>query len=208
MVVSFYMTDENKIGNIESLEKNGQIGIKSENSPFATTFYFDDFYNDKAVKKFIKSTERLIRQSKEYRSYIEQLRTNFTELNHDSIQANITTLDTDMEFHHYPLSLYDLVETQMIRYMVEDKKFTTFSVAKAIMDLHYRHLVGLVPLSPTNHELAHDGKLFLSAKQVFGNYKDYVKDNTKYISADLRNKISDMEKNSSANAPTDYLGII
>lgn len=199
--------EENKIGNIESLEQNGQLGIKSENSPFATTFYFEEFYDDKLVKKFIKSTERCIRQSKEYKLYIEQLRSNFSELNRDSIQSNITTLDADLEFHHYPFSLYDLVETYMIHCMVNNIKFTTFSVAKKIMELHNEHKIGLVPLNKTNHELVHDGKIFISKKQIFGDYSSFMKEYDKSISLDMKNKIKEMEDNSNNNALTDFLGI-
>ena len=39
--------------------------------------------DDKAVKRFIQSTERLIRTSREYKAYIELLRTNIFALNHN-----------------------------------------------------------------------------------------------------------------------------
>ena len=200
--------DENKIGNIESIEMNGQVAIKSENSPFATSFYFDNYYDDKAVKKFIKSCERMIRHSTEYKLYIEQLRSNLSELNRDVVQGNITTLDADLEFHHYPFSLYDLIEIYMIKAMLEDRKITTYSVSRAIMDLHYKHHVGLVPLGKTNHELVHDGKLFISENQIFGNFKQFARDYDIAISMDLKAKLKDLKNYTEKDSPTDFMGII
>lgn len=38
------------IGNIKTIANQDDFGIKSENSPFAESFYFADIYDDKAVK--------------------------------------------------------------------------------------------------------------------------------------------------------------
>ena len=67
------ITEGNSIGNVASLEVDGQLGLKSDSSPFAECFYFQDFYDEQAVKKFAKSVERLIRTSREYNEYIELL---------------------------------------------------------------------------------------------------------------------------------------
>ena len=124
------MESKNSIGNIHPVEANGSFGIKSENSPFAESFYFEDFYDDKIVKKFIKNVEKLIRTSKEYKNYIENLRTNVLALNHDSILGNITTADVDLEFHHYPFTLYETVEVVMLDHFVNKKLFTSLKAKK------------------------------------------------------------------------------
>ena len=64
----------------------------------------------KAYKKFIGNIERLIRSSREYKKYIELLRTNLSALNLDNILSNITNADAELEFHHYPFTLYDVVD--------------------------------------------------------------------------------------------------
>ena len=51
---------ETVIGNINTIEANNEIGLQSTSSPFCQTFYFEDYYDDKAVKAFIKSVEKLI----------------------------------------------------------------------------------------------------------------------------------------------------
>lgn len=199
---------DNSIGNIHPIETNGSFGIKSENSPFAESFYFEDYYDDKAIKKFIKNVEKLVRTSREYKGYIEDLRTNILPLNHDSILGNITTADVDLEFHHYPLSLYDLIETVMLKNVIDKNKFTSFSIAKEVMELHSKHLVGLVPLTKTTHELAHSGAIFLSKNQVFGDYSTFMIDYNNAISLDIRNKVNLMEHYSNNGAPSDFKGLL
>ena len=74
------------------------------------------------------------------------------------------------------------------------------------MDLHYKNIIGLVPLTKTNHELAHDGKIFLSTKQIFGNWEEFYNQYLKYISVENKNKIKDLKEKSEANLPTDFMG--
>lgn len=196
--------NETVIGNIQAVSNETKIGIKSVNSPFALAFTFDDYYDEKAVKRFIKSVEKLIRQSTEYKTYIELLRTNIHALNKDNILSNITTGDVDLEFHHYPFSLYELIEIVMGNHIINKETFTSFSLAKEIMELHYKHLIGLVPLTRTTHELAHSGKIFLSNKQIFGNYQEFIKIYNNSISRELKNKIENMNKYSELGVPSDF----
>lgn len=202
------INEGNAVGNVSSVELNGQIGIKSDSSPFAECLYFQDFYDENAVKKFTKNVERLIRTSREYNDYIALLRTNCSELNHDNILHNITNSDVDLEFHHYPFSLFDIVSIVMNNHVIDGKKFTSFSLAKEIMKLHYEHKIGLVPLTKTMHELAHDGKLFLSTKQIFGDYKSFIKEYEKGITAEQIIGLEELEKLSNDGIPSDIGGIL
>ena len=49
------------------------------------------------------------------------------------------------------------------------------------MRLHYRGLVGLIPLSVTAHELVHDGKLIVPLNCVYGKFVQFVKEYYDYI---------------------------
>lgn len=196
------------IGNIETVEIENDFGIKANDSPFAVSFYFDDFYDDKAVKQFIKNTERLIRTSKEYKTYIELLRTNIFALNHDSILSNITTADVDLEFHHTPLTLYDIIEIIMLDHMTKGIKFTSFSIAKKVMNAHFEHKIGITPLTKTTHELAHSGNLFIKKQQIFGDYRAFMKQYANGISANINQKINNMEALSEKNIPSDFRGLL
>lgn len=198
----------NTIGNISSVEVDGQIGVQADSTPFAECFYFQDFYDESAVKKFAKNVERLIRTSREYNTYIELLRTNCNVLNHDNILHNITTGDVDLEFHHYPFTLFDIVMIVMNKHVIDGVKFTSFSIAKEIMELHYKHIIGLVPLTKTMHELAHDGKLFLGSNQVFGNYNEFIKLYQSGITPDQLAQIANIEEMTKTGAASDVRGIL
>lgn len=203
------MDNENQvIGNINSVSDENNIGIQSTSSPFVTTFYFQDYYDDKLVNKFIKTVEKLIRTSREYKTYIEELRTNVYALNHDSIMSNITTADVDLEFHHYPLTLFEIVEVCMLQHINDGKQFTSFSLAKEIMEEHFKHHIGIVPLSHTMHELAHSGNLFISKKQIFGDYQKFISEHPNGVPNDVKTKITTMEKYSDAGVPSDFKGLL
>ena len=47
-------------------------------------------------------------------------------------------------------------------------------VAKEVMELHYKLLVGLIPLSQTVHELAHNSRIFIPSDKVLGRYDLFV----------------------------------
>lgn len=202
------MPDNTVIGNINTIETASGTAIKSTNSPFAENFYFEDYYDEKAVKKFIKIVERLIRNSREYSTYIELVRTNVGELNHDNVLHNVTTADVDLEFHHYPFSLYDIIEVVMTKHVVNKEKFTSFSIAKEVMGLHYKHEIGLVPLARTTHELVHSGNLFISKDQIFGDYRQFMTDYSAGLSYEIGSKISKMEQLSNSNIPSDFRGLL
>ena len=76
------------------------------------------------------------------------------------------------------------------------------------MDLHFEHKIGFVPLITTNHELAHNDAIFISLKQVFGDwysfYKDYNVDNLPEYKA----KIDHLKELSTAGMKSDYKGIL
>lgn len=200
--------ENNIMGNIDAVKEGEIFGIKASDSPFAETFYFSDYYDDKKVKQFIKSVEKLIRTSVEYKTYIELLRTNIFALNHDSIMSNITTADVDLEFHHYPFSLYELIECCILQHIYKNENFTSFSLAKEIMEEHFKNNIGLVPLTKTTHELAHSGNLFLSSKQVFGNYHKFMEEHKNGLTAEIVEKINTMERRTADNIPTDFKGLV
>ena len=200
--------DNNIIGNIDAVSNDKVFGIKASDSPFAETFYFTDYYDDKLIKQFIKSVEKLVRTSVEYKTYIELLRTNIFALNHDSIMSNITTADVDLEFHHYPFTLYEIIECLMLQHIYDNENFTSFSIAKEVMDQHFKNNIGLVPLTKTTHELAHSGNLFISSKQIFGNYKKFMEEHPNGLTAEIIEKITLMEKRTNENIPSDFRRLI
>lgn len=197
--------EENKLGNLSFNSEN--MRIKSNKSIYCDSFYFIDVFDDNSYKKFIKGTERLIRQSKEYRKYIELLRTNFQALNYDSVLSNISSNDANLEFHHYPLSLYEIVDVLVSKHIINKDNITSFSIAKEVMEYHYKNKIGLVPFSEMNHKLAHMGALFIHKKQIYGNYESFVEENKIGVSSDLIAKLNKLDKMSDSDVASDFKGL-
>lgn len=195
------------MSNIGNLEFDN-LKIKSNKSIYCESFYFVDVFDETNLKKFIKSVERTVRSSKEYKRYIENLRTNVHALNYDTVMSNISNTDTALEFHHYPLSLYEISEILILDHLANKDNITSFSIAKEIMEYHFKNKIGLVSLTKTNHELAHDGALFLHKNQIFGKYEEFINEHPNGISMDIRNKIDRLNKMSDANVATDFKGLL
>lgn len=194
------------IGNIQiDTEK---LYIQSNQSIFCESFYFIDIYDENAYKKFIKQTERIIRKSKEYTKYIETLRTNIPALNYDSIMSNISNADASLELHHYPLNLYTIVEIVLNHHLMNKDKVTTFSIAKEVMECHFRNIIGLVSLATTNHQLAHLSSIFLDKRQVFGDYETFLDEYKNAVSVDVKEKIERLNQLSDNNSAIDFKGIL
>lgn len=138
-----------------------------------------DFENDmKEKKNFIKYVEKLVRNSFEYRSYIKYLKkelniTKCTFLSGVNIRENTRVR---LEFHHYPFTLFDIVNIILQKHLANNEvRFNPFSLAEEVAKLHYENLIGLVPVSKTEHELIHSGKKFVNIKYILGAYKKFMK---------------------------------
>jgi hypothetical protein len=101
------------VGNVQAVQVGSKPMLKSSSSIFYESFYFQDYYDDSLIKKFIKSTERMIRMSLEYSQYISMIKTNYTMMGFDNVLSHIDSSDAEIEFHHYPFSLYDIVDIVM-----------------------------------------------------------------------------------------------
>lgn len=142
-------------------------------------------YNEKTRSKFIKSVEKIVRSSLEYREFIAYLRAelgmNFCMFFNNVSRNEIKNLG--IEIHHIPFSLFDIVNIVLRKYEAEEMTIDPLVIADEVMQLHYRGMVGLVPLSVTVHELYHRGDLFIPLQYVdkgfilfYQEYKDYMKE--------------------------------
>ena len=71
-------------------------------------------------------------------------------------------------------------------------------VAKEVMELHYKLIIGLIPLSETVHELVHNGFLFIPTTNVYGAYKDFVERYRVYMDPQLLKTLKEAEEASKA----------
>lgn len=163
----------------------------------------DTLIDEKFMNKYIKRIESIIRSSFEYRQYIYILK-NEINLTKCKFLKNLDVTDSDfsLEFHHYPFTLYDIVAIHYNELLVKcstdmsNANLITnpFYIADKITKEHYENKIGLVPLSLTVHELAHNGLMFipLNKDYVFGNYNEFIKNHS--LEGDYISKIEALEK--------------
>jgi hypothetical protein len=132
--------------------------------------------DDKEYEKFVRDIETNIRRSFEYKNMIFYLRNNM-DMNKCAFLKGVTnedTYDIKIEIHHYPFSLRDIVDIVIRKRQYYHESLTVQMVAKECMELHYKLLVGLIPLSKTVHELAHSARLFIPVDKVIGRYNLFI----------------------------------
>lgn len=154
-----------------------------------------DIFDEKDYRKYINDIKKCIRNSLEYRQFIQYLK-NYMDMNQSSFFENIDNSDNSkikIEIHHSPYTLEDIVITVCNKRVFYNEEIDIESVAKEVMFIHYNLMVGLIPLSETEHELVHNQYLFIPTNKVIGNYKDFENLYGNWIPEDVKEKIKSYE---------------
>lgn len=165
-------------------------------------FNFDGFFDNRTFERFVKSVERIIRMDWSYLNYIKKIKEAEHNLTKDVVLNNLKSTDATIEMHHHPLTLYDIVSIVALHNFNNDIEFTSFSLAKEVVKLHYDNLIGLAPMSVTTHQLAHlevDPKtkrryVSLTKKQIFGKYEEFTKKYKDGMTLETKQKMLDFER--------------
>lgn len=142
-----------------------------------------DIYDDKQYKKYVSDIEKTVRKSPEYRRMIAYLRDHM-DMDQCAFYKNVSTngdkrSKMKIEIHHSPFTLYDIVVTVIQKRIFYKEDMDVELVAKEVAMLHYKMMVGLIPLGVTPHELVHNAYLFVPVQYVMGRYElfiDYYKE--------------------------------
>lgn len=137
---------------------------------------------EKQKDKLIKTIERLVRASLEYKDLIKYLK-NYINMNECEFFPNFKGGKSRgmIEIHHAPYDLYTITWIVMEKQEQEKGYIDELDVAEEVMYLHYQGMVGLIPLSITAHELVHDGQLIVPLNCVRGKFVQFTKDYYPYI---------------------------
>lgn len=181
--------DTNTLNKEEKLQLNlsvSQFDIK--------TSYLTD--KEDIDDKFIKYIEREIRNSFEYKNYIQYLKEEL-DLTKCSLLPNIDikTTPVSLEFHHFPFTLYDItkiIASAMLEESV-DKSVSCFDIAEQVVLEHYKGIIGLVPLTETMHQMAHSGSIIIPFDKINGGYNLFIKKYIKHIDPAQVEKIQGMK---------------
>jgi hypothetical protein len=131
----------------------------------------------------------------EYKDYISFLKEYvgldrcafFNNVVHDKTSAN---KHISIEIHHDPLTLYDIVEIVLCKYEAEGLEIDEFDIADEVMELHYNNMIGLIPLSKTAHQLAHNSnKAPIPLTLIYGRYAEFLRIYEAYVPEEIYDKI-------------------
>lgn len=145
-----------------------------------------DLESDKDLKKYFKTIENEVRHSFEYKEYIPYIKEHYG-LNHSAFEK-ISCKDNravKIEIHHFPYSLYDIVNIVYHKRCYYQEPLEVQMVAREVMMLHYKLLVGLISVTETEHQLMHEGKLFFPVTKIFGRWKLFEDLYKQWIGSDL-----------------------
>ena len=165
--------------------------------PFEGDAY--DLDDEKDFGKYLKDIERLVRNSSEYRRFISYIR-DYMDMDRCAFFKD-TTKDRDskvkIEIHHHPFTLFDICKIVYNKRLFYGESTEREMVAKEVMQLHYQLVVGLIPVSKTIHELAHNEWIFIPVENVLGNwiaFKDAYKDLMEPDQCDVIERIIEFSK--------------
>jgi hypothetical protein len=156
-----------------------ELQLYSDNYPFSLSLRIRNFENESEYKKFIKATERMVRNSIEYRHWkayiIDVLQINECMITHEKID------DVTIEVHHHVPSMYVLVSALVNKFIETEEEFCTFDIAHEAIKLHFQNKIGYVTLIKTMHEKFHNGKLGIPMNLIKGDYRYFINTFKKYI---------------------------
>lgn len=171
-----------------------------------------DLFSEKDFKKYIDDIETMVRSSKEYKDAVQYMR-KYMDMNSSAFSNNINNIESTkikIELHHTPFTLYDIALTVFNKRSRLGEPLDIELVAKEVAYLHYLLIVGLIPLSRTEHKLVHNQALFVPIDSVLGNYEKFIDMYEKDIPEDAMNRYNtykEMTANYDHNENTKVLEI-
>ncbi len=189
--------------NVENLE------LYSDNYPFSLPLRIDNFENEAEYKKFIRNCEMLVRRSVEYKLWRKYIV--------DVLQIDTCTItnekmsDVTIEVHHHIPSLFTITSAVINKHIENNEEFCTFDIAQKVIELHFGNQIGYTTIISSLHQKFHNGKLTIPIDLVKGNYKQFLKDYSRYIDEEELDKIENrlITNESNCNWSRDnYPGIV
>ena len=186
---------ENEIKDMVDTSKVGKeiiINVEKtfiDEEPYDNKYYITDLNKDEIISYF----EQLIRGSFEYSWFIDTLKKTLDVKSCVFFKGFSITNGMKLQFHHHPFTLYDYVEAVInkLKLDTEDGYVYEEDVCKEVAKLHYRFMVGLVPLDPTSHQQVHDHVLEIHPDLVIGNYEKFFKEYNEYIPENTKSKYTE-----------------
>ena len=196
------MIDPNNLLHIEDTTKrkrgNQLQVLKIESIPEYDIKTYD-IYSDKEFKKYLQNIEKEVRGSIEYKRAIQYIK-NYMGTNESTFMEDIEQRPggkIHIEQHHSPFTLLDIALIVFNKRYYYKESLDVQQVAKEVTKLHYYLVVGLVPLTKTEHQLVHNRYLFVPADRVLGDYGKFIEYYKEFMTPeqiDTINRIEDYSR--------------
>jgi len=177
------MSEKPKEFNLETLSKIQKEIITNDNnvfelpdSQFNLPLRIKTFPSAKEFESFIKNSEKLVRNSIEYRLWCQYI-TDHLGNTHCALTKESMN-ECPVEIHHHPVTLYTVVKGVVNKFLSTEQEFSTFDVATKVIELHFQNKVGYVVLLSSLHSKYHSGFLNIPIEFVNGNYKYVIQNYT------------------------------
>jgi hypothetical protein len=195
------MIDTSNLENIVSKSTDNNIVLTLKQNEDCFLPYFRQEINlsdEKERTHFIKRIEKIVRVSPEYGMFIAHMKEDVPGMKNCAKFSNITDDNVPIEIHHGPIfTLFDICEIVLIHFLKSnEKKISTFLIAKEVLEDHRNHLIQVVPLSEMVHAAVHPKKPnvrpeFISIDSAFGDLVGFI---IKYKNAISYNHITKIRR--------------
>jgi len=187
-----------RIGKIYHGEKTKKdkitiIELKEEQIPPIRYTPDIDFDDEKSVHKYVRSLKTYIRGSMEYSKLMRFLKCHM-EMNKCFFLKKVWQYKgskISMEIHHTGFTMEDIIDTVLRKRYKEGEDYNASYIAREIMLLHYRGMIGLTSLCATCHELIHaeGSQLFIPLQDCgFGDMNLFYEEYKPYMNKALAKK--------------------
>ena len=134
-------------------------------------------------RKFIDKVEKMVRSAPEYKEYIKYLKAHF-DMGHCEVLQNVVNGNGKkytIEIHHDPFQLSWITDTVIRKREDLGEELNPYLIADEILELHYRGVIGLIPLAKTSHELVHSDHIFIPLQYIYQQYEKFANEYDMWI---------------------------
>ena len=156
--------------------------MSSEGYPYTLSLRKVDIEDEKTLNHFIKSCEKLVRLSPEYKLW-----TNYVRDVLGYTTCSITGekhCETTVEIHHHPISLYSYIKAIILKKSTDSEEFCSFDIATCIIEEHYNMKVPFCLLLKSMHQKFHNGFLRIPMEIIVGDIEYFMKKYMHYLEDD------------------------
>jgi hypothetical protein len=156
--------------------RDDELRIAAEGNFFSEPFATSRMVTAEESVRFVKKVELLVRNSREYKAFVGHLRHDLA-MDRCSFLPGIdmSTDDVTLEFHHHPLTLFQIVDVVLAHRLASGHAVTSLTVADEVLAAHASGMVGVLPLSRTVHRLVHAGAIVVHPAQVHGDWLSFLR---------------------------------